>query len=295
MTMLPTIDTRHIELDRRHITTKSANPVDTITLRKLESGLMALHPWRKGPFNLFGLEIDSEWRSDMKWDRIKQWISPLEGREVLDVGCGNGYYLFRMLGAGAKLAMGIDPTQLFIAQFAAISRYLPVPGTFILPMKSEDLLATWGIDDGGGFDTVFSMGILYHRRTPISHLNELFTFLKPGGELVLETLIIEGDKDTELVPESRYAQMRNVWSLPTVARLENMLNRAGFEKIQLATKTKTTPLEQRRTCWMYFDSLSDFLDPDDPGLTVEGYQAPLRACMIARRPVKGLLKPNYRK
>ena len=128
----------------------------------------------------------------------------------------------------------------------------------------------------------------------MAHLNELFRYLKPGGELVLETLIIEGDRDTELVPVSRYAQMRNVWTLPTVVRLENMLCEAGFENIQLANKTKTTTLEQRGTRWMRFDSLSNFLDPDDHDLTVEGYQAPLRACMIAKRPSTGSPQANCR-
>ena len=288
---LPTIQADRVELDRRQITVESANQIDVAILSELEDGLMKLHPWRKGPFNLFGLEIDSEWRSNLKWDRIKQRISPLAGKKVLDVGCGNGYYLFRMLGAGAKLAMGIDPTQLFIAQFAAINRYIGAPGVFILPMKCEDLKAIWAPDNGGNFDTIFSMGVYYHRRSPITHLEELFAFLKPGGELVLETLIIDGDLDTVLVPESRYAKMRNVWSVPTACRLKNMLKEAGFENIVLVDRAKTTPLEQRKTKWMHFDSLIDFLDPIDPNLTIEGYQAPLRACMTARRPEAGWV--NY--
>ena len=284
---LPAIQADRVELCRRQITAESANRIDDSILCELESGLLKLHPWRKGPFNLFGVEIDSEWRSDLKWDRIRGQISPLNGRKVLDVGCGNGYYLLRMLGAGAKMAMGIDPTHLFIAQFAAINRYIGAPGVFILPMKSEDLITTWEPVDGDGFDTVFSMGIFYHRRSPISHLEELFAFLRPGGELVLETLIIDGDSDSELVPETRYAQMRNVWTLPTVVRLERMLSGAGFEGVRLVSKARTTPKEQRKTRWMQFDSLTDFLDPDSPELTIEGYQAPLRACMIAMRPETG--------
>ena len=72
--------------------------------------LRRLLPWRKGPFNLFGVKIDAEWRSDLKWRRLQDKISPLSGRTVLDVGCGNGYYGWRMLGAGAKRVVGTDPT-----------------------------------------------------------------------------------------------------------------------------------------------------------------------------------------
>ena len=38
----------------------------TLSLELVE----ALHPWRKGPFQIAEHEIDAEWRSDQKWDRI---------------------------------------------------------------------------------------------------------------------------------------------------------------------------------------------------------------------------------
>ncbi|PMC22346.1 tRNA 5-methoxyuridine(34)/uridine 5-oxyacetic acid(34) synthase CmoB, partial [Klebsiella aerogenes] len=44
------------------------------------------------------------------------------------------------------------------------------------------------------------MGVLYHRRSPLDHLWQLKDQLAPGGELVLETLVIEGDENTVLVP-----------------------------------------------------------------------------------------------
>jgi len=67
----------------------------------LRAALVALHPWRKGPFNVGGVHIDAEWRSDLKWQRVAGAIDSLEGRRVLDVGCGNGYYALRMADAGA--------------------------------------------------------------------------------------------------------------------------------------------------------------------------------------------------
>lgn len=244
----------------------------------LRSELQKLHPWRKGPYSLFGVDVDTEWRSDWKWDRVKDQIAPLNKRLVLDVGCGNGYHCWRMLGAGAKLVVGIDPTLLSVMQFQAIRKLYgdgdaPV---YVLPLGIEDIPAEMKL-----FDTVFSMGVLYHRRSPIDHLLELKGCLRPGGELVLETLVVEGGADKVLVPEQRYAQMRNVWFLPSCEALMVWMNRCGFKNVRLANVVKTTVEEQRSTEWMRFHSLGDFLDPLDSRLTCEGLPAPIRAIIIA--------------
>lgn len=243
---------------------------------QLREALMGLHPWRKGPFHLFGQHIDCEWRSDWKWQRVAPHID-LHNRMVLDVGSGNGYYLWRMLGAGARLALGVDPNLLFLHQFNAVKQYLPEQPAWQLPLTLEQLPPP-----PGGFDTVFSMGVLYHRRSPIDHLLQLKACLRPGGELVLETLVIEGDEHSCLVPEDRYAQMRNVWFLPSVALLQRFLARCGFTSIRCVDLSRTLPEEQRSTEWMRFQSLPDFLDAENPELTVEGYPAPLRATLVAR-------------
>ena len=238
--------------------------------------LKALHPWRKGPYHLFGVDIDTEWRSDWKWDRLKDRIAPLNNRLVLDVGCGNGYHCWRMLGAGARMVVGVDPTLLSVMQFQAIRKLYGEAPVFVLPFGVEQLPTELAL-----FDTVFSMGVLYHRRSPMDHLLELKGCLRPGGELVLETLVVDGDVNTVLLPEQRYAQMRNVWFLPSCDALILWLRRCGFKNVKLCSVTKTTVLEQRSTEWMAFNSLYDFLDPEDQNLTCEGLPAPKRAIMIA--------------
>ena len=57
----------------------------TEDLVRVERALMQMRPWRKGPFSINELHIDSEWRSDMKWDRIKSAIGSLQGQRVLDL------------------------------------------------------------------------------------------------------------------------------------------------------------------------------------------------------------------
>ena len=250
---------------------------DDQTRAQMRQSLMGLSPWRKGPFDLFGVHVDTEWHSDWKWSRVAPHIN-LKHKRILDVGCGNGYYMWRMLGAGAHSVIGVDPNWLFFCQFQAVQRFLQQEAVWHLPFPFEDLPANLE-----GFDTVFSMGVFYHRRSPIEHLLALKDCLVKGGELVLETLVIEGDVNQVLVPEDRYAQMRNVWFLPSIPALERWLRRAGFSDVRCVDVSTTTVEEQRATEWMKFQSLSDYLDPNDHSKTIEGLPAPMRAVIVARK------------
>ena len=104
----------------------------------------------------------------------------------------------------------------------------------------------------------------------------------PGGQLVLETIVVEGDETTVMLPGERYAQMRNVWFLPSAKALSVWLERLGFKDIAIVDHNTTSLEEQRRTDWMTGESLGDFLDAKNPELTVEGYKAPIRAVLTAR-------------
>ena len=276
---LPKVSPSRFNLDTDAVQVGGADDLSAEDQSALRASLMGLHPWRKGPFELFGIPIDTEWHSDWKWNRVSQHLSSLQGRTVLDVGSGNGYYALRMHGAGASRVIGIDPTPVFVMQYQVFRRYLPEIPVDILPLALEDLPA-----ELQAFDTVFSMGVLYHRRSPLDHLYSLKGCLRPGGELVLETLVIEGDDQQLLMPEGRYAKMRNTWFIPSVSMLEIWLRRCGFHEVRLVDVSQTSVEEQRSTEWMTFESLADFLDANDQNLTVEGYPAPVRATLVARKP-----------
>lgn len=250
--------------------------VDGPPIEELEELLKSLHPWRKGPYSIHGVHIDTEWRSDWKWDRVLPHLQPLEGRTILDVGCGNGYHCWRMAGAGAKLVIGVDPTPLFVCQFFAIQHFIRDPRVWVLPLGIEDVPET-----PGAFDTVFSMGVLYHRKDPLEHIEQLKSFVRPGGELVIETLVVDGPEGHVLVPEGRYAKMRNVWNIPSVPTLEKWMRDTGLGNVRPVDVTTTTTNEQRATEWMTFESLPDFLDPANPAKTIEGHPAPKRAVVVA--------------
>lgn len=248
--------------------------------RELEAGLRGLGPWRKGPFCFAGVTVDAEWRSNLKWDRVAPQLAPLAGRRVLDVGCGNGYYAWRMLAQAPALVVGIEPSVLFNLQFAAVQGYLERADIGILPIGIEAVPA-----DLGRFDTILSMGVLYHRKSPIEHLQHLFGLLRPGGELCLESLVIDGGAGRVLVPPGRYARMRNVWFVPSSVELAVWLRRCGFDEIRVVDESVTGVDEQRSTDWMPFESLAAGLDPDDSALTIEGLPAPRRAVLLATRPL----------
>ncbi|MEK9576204.1 MAG: tRNA 5-methoxyuridine(34)/uridine 5-oxyacetic acid(34) synthase CmoB [Halieaceae bacterium] len=274
---LPSLQAEVIDLDTSAITASGAVIAGKVI--ELETALRGLHPWRKGPYSLFGVNIDTEWRSDFKWDRLAHAIDSLEGRRVLDVGCGSGYHCWRMKGAGAAEVIGIDPTPLFVLQFKAIQHYLNIETVHVLPLTLEQLPPKLK-----AFDTTFSMGVLYHRRSPIDHLTDLRDTLVSGGQLVLETLVVEGDEDAVFVPPDRYARMGNVWFLPSPSALMKWMSKVGFIDVTLIDVTQTTVAEQRSTDWMTFYSLSNFLDSADHNKTVEGHPAPMRAIVTARLP-----------
>ncbi len=286
--VVPTI----LELNQSRIQVGQTKDLSDHDLTKdaLKELLMTLHPWRKGPFDLFGLHIDTEWRSDLKWDRISPYISSLEGRIILDVGCGSGYHALRMFGQGARGVIAIDPSQLYWTQFQVLYNWIAnfqrdvphfspkVPVQF-LPIALEDMPKHIQV-----FDTVFSMGVLYHRKSPFEHLDHLRSLLTKGGEVIVETLVVEGGSQTVLVPPERYASMNNVWFLPSVDALKCWMERVGFVNVRCVDLNRTSIEEQRTTHWMQWKSLSDFLDSSDHSKTIEGHSAPLRATLVANRP-----------
>ena len=275
---LPELIPSNIDLNSDIIQIGNPTDIAQTQVKQFKNDLLEFHPWRKGPFELFGTHIDTEWHSDWKWNRLKNKISSLKDKLVLDIGCGSGYHCFRMLGEEAKCVLGIEPYILYAMQSLVINKYLNSNKLAVLPLKVEDMPL-----DLICFDTVFSMGVIYHRKDPLEHIETLKSFLKPSGQIVLETIIIESDKEEVLVPKGRYARMRNVWNLPSVPMLKKWFTECNLKNIQVIDVTTTSLEEQRATDWMYFESLKECLDQDNSNLTVEGYPAPVRAVIIAEK------------
>ena len=237
---------------------------------------LALRPWRKGPFEVCDTFIDTEWQSFIKYNLLEPHFN-LEGKIVGDIGCNNGYYLFRMLSQNPKKLVGFDPSALYKTQFDFINHFI----------KSDIVYEMLGVEHlpqyEHKFDTLFCLGVLYHRSDPIATLKALYQGLNPDGELILDTFMIDGDMPVALCPSKTYSKIPNVYFVPTIPALYNWLERAKFRDIELLEIKQTDAQEQRKTDWIYGESLEHFLDPNNPELTIEGFPAPKRVYIKAKR------------
>jgi tRNA (mo5U34)-methyltransferase len=235
-----------------------------------------LIPWRKGPFNIFGLEIDSEWQSNIKYNLIRPFFD-LKDKVVADIGCNNGYYMFRMLEDKPKKLVGFDPSPLTLHQFEFINHFV----------KSDIVYEMLGVEHleyyNHKFDFIFMLGVLYHRADPVGTLKSLARGLNSKGEILIDTFMIDGEEELCLTPNKRYSKIPNIYFIPTISALKNWCERAGFEDIEVIATTVTTSQEQRKTPWSFDQSLEDFLDENDKTKTVEGYPAPKRVYIKARK------------
>lgn len=267
-----------VDLNSDHVTIGTRSDLTEAQFSDLQDAVNALHPWRKGPFRLFDHEIDAEWRSNLKWDRVQEALGDLAGRNVLDVGCGNGYYMFRAAAQQPRAVLGMDPSVPFYYAFELVQRFLQYENLQYERMGFDhlDIFAKT-------FDVALLMGIVYHHRSPIDILRKMIPVLRIGGTAIIESQTIPGEGSHALFPEERYAKARNVYFMPTKDCLINWVRRAGFRDIELVSHTKVTIEEQRRTAFMKFESLADFLDPNDDSLTIEGYPAPYRTVVKAVR------------
>jgi tRNA (mo5U34)-methyltransferase len=235
-----------------------------------------MHPWRKGPFQIGKTFIDSEWKSNLKYNLLRPHFN-LKDKVVGDIGCNNGYYLFRMMEDTPKRLIGFDPSAVTYCQFKFLDHFI----------KSEITYELLGVEHvefyEHKFDVLFCLGVLYHRPDPIGMLKSLFKGLNAGGELILDTFMIDGEEDLCLTPRDRYSKMGNIYFIPTVNALKNWCYRAGFDEIEVLATMKTEHEEQRKTEWIKSQSLEDFLDKDDQNKTVEGYPAPKRVYIKAKK------------
>ncbi len=275
---LTSFQAANVDFSQDAVQIGDAGEVSSAKRQEIESHLRAFMPWRKGPFSIFGIEVDSEWQSQRKWQRLLPKLPDLEGKIVADVGCSNGYYMFRMLPHRPRLVLGFEPSLQHYYCFQALktmarqdSLEIDLLGVEHLPLFPQC------------FDVLFLMGIIYHRSSPVETLRDVFCSLKSGGSLILESQAIPGTDTIALFPERTYAKVPGTYFVPTANCLKNWLLRAGFSEVELFCQHPMSSVEQRRTDWMQFESYSDFIDPERPHTTVEGYPAPDRVFFLAHK------------
>ena len=253
------------------------NAIDTKSKAQVEDLLEDLKPWRKGPWNIFGVNVDSEWRSDWKWERILKHMPKLKGKVICDVGCGNGYFLYRMLNEKPEFLIGLDPNLHAWLEYQVFQHFTKIKNLKFELLRGEhmDLFPQT-------FDVVFCLGVLYHTPDPVGMLRKINSSLKSKGEIVVDCQGIEGEEDIALFPKKKYANMKGVYFLPTISTLKHWLTRSGFINIKVFFAEPLSTEEQRRTEWADVRSLKEALS-EDQMQTIEGYSRPLRYYLKARR------------
>ncbi|EAI1457017.1 TPA: tRNA 5-methoxyuridine(34)/uridine 5-oxyacetic acid(34) synthase CmoB [Campylobacter jejuni] len=229
-----------------------------------------LKPWRKGPFKIDDLFIDTEWQSFIKFNILKPFMNEISQKCVADIGCNNGYYMFKMLEFNPAKLIGFDPSIKYRLQFELINALAKTPIKYEL-LGVEDL-PNYGLK----FDVIFCLGVIYHRSDPIKMLKDLKAGLNKNGVVFLDTMYIEDEREIALVPNKTYSKIPNIYFVPSINALKNWCKRAGFKEFEVLATKKTDENEQRKTEWIDSFSLENFLDPKDKNLTIEGYEAPKR-------------------
>jgi tRNA (mo5U34)-methyltransferase len=266
----------HTDCTTDTVTIGRAEEVSSTIRHNIKEQLKRFMPWRKGPFSVFGIDIDAEWRSERKWNRLLGRLPDLEGKIVADIGCNNGYYMFRMVPSGPRLVLGFEPSVQHYYCFKSLNAMAGFDNLEIDLLGVEHLSLF-----PKAFDVIFLMGIIYHHSAPVDILRNVFCALAPGGTLLLESQAIPGNEPLALFPERTYAKVPGTYFVPTATTLQNWLRRAGFAQVEQFCTHPMNSKEQRSTEWMVFESYRDYLDPENPSLTVEGYPAPWRVFFSA--------------
>jgi tRNA (mo5U34)-methyltransferase len=270
---LPDVKTGFFIRDNSVFQIGKADDLKGENLKKMNDCLTMMRPWKKGPLNLFGTDIETEWRSDWKWKRLVEHIDSLDQHVVCDLGCANGYFMFRMLhDFDPALIVGIDPNHKAWLEFQCFQKFVQSDKLVLEVMDGDCMDKLVGM-----FDTVFCLGVLYHTTDPISMLRKIYTSMKAGGQLVVDCQGIPGDDPVALFPKTRYTNAKGFWFLPTITTLKNWLTRTNFGKIEVFySELLSTEEQHANPDWANMTSLHEGLDPNDSTKTKEGYPAPHR-------------------
>jgi tRNA (mo5U34)-methyltransferase len=275
---LSQIKAAHVDFSGDRIVIGKREELSPADLAKVDKAMRAFMPWRKGPFQLFGIDIDAEWRSERKWNRLRPVLPDLRDKVIADIGCNNGYYMFKMAHCKPRLVLGFEPYIQHYYAFRSLNHLAGQENLVVEPFGVEDINLF-----PNSFDVIFLMGIIYHRISPVEMLKEIREAMRPGGHLMLESQAIPGEDPVALFPEKTYAKVPGTYFVPTRSCLHNWLVRAGFRDIDIFAFHPMSSGEQRKTEWMTFESYSDFIAPDNPERTIEGYPAPYRVYIAARK------------
>jgi SAM-dependent methyltransferase len=119
-------------------------------------------------------------------EQFLDWLDPIDpeffaGKRVLDAGCGTGRHAFLSARFGAREVVAVDLSSAVDAaraNLAGLGAVHVVQGDLLrLPLRTAER--------GGGFDLIYSIGVLHHLPDPHAGFRALLPFLRPGGTIAV--------------------------------------------------------------------------------------------------------------
>ena len=169
-------------------------------------------------------------------------LGSVQGRDVLDLGCGDGVLTERLVERGACVR-GVDGSAEMVA--AARGR-----GIDVEQVDGHALLFE------GEFDAVFSNAALHWMTRPDEVLRSVARALRPGGHFVAE---MGGMGNVAAVVVALHAAATEFgldagklhpWYFPSVAEQRRRLEAAGFDVHQIELIPRPTPLPTGMIGWL---------------------------------------------
>ncbi len=189
----------------------------------------------------YGSPLGAPKGHEAAFDQILNLVGSLDGERCLEIGCGGGRLIERVLAAGAKSVAGLDHSPDMLALSHKRNRQATASGAVELKLADAAQLP-W---PDSTFSVALSANAFFFIERPERALAELHRVLAPGGRLVIAT-----------VPGPLPApSLRNWWVYVWGSRMHayddatmrSMLEAAGFSDVAVTRPVKTPePLQLAR-------------------------------------------------
>ncbi|HEX8246258.1 MAG TPA: class I SAM-dependent methyltransferase [Longimicrobium sp.] len=138
-------------------------------------------------------------------------LPPVNGKRILEVGCGEGWYTERLLARGAHVT-GFDASAQMLEHARRRLSALPAEAQARVELREADLRRPLEFAAGAGYDGIVSALVMHYVRDWSIALSEFRRVLAPGGWLLFSThhpaadaaRLKEGESYFDVVQEEDY-------------------------------------------------------------------------------------------